>query len=177
MSNFRAIFGATSIDELRKYVLLSSSCLACTEQVSGSTSQERKAKSLVHRWIAFPFGISPNEEDNLVAEDILIERDVIILANVKIGSRANATTVVRPFRVIMLYEKYFNKWFGSKPLTKRWRMEAKPYKVEIRMLKKNELDEYCDVDLYDPDYKKNEVCKNITDDMILDVVGKLHAVG
>ena len=51
-------------------------------------------------------------------------------------------------------------------------------KVEIRMLKKNELDEYCDVHLYDPDYKKNEVCKNITDDMILDVVvGKLHAVG
>ena len=132
---------------------------------------------MVHRWIAFPFGISTNEKDNLVAEDILIERDVIILANVKIGSRANATTVVRPFRVIMLYEKYFNKWFGSKPLTKRWKMEAKPYKVEIRMLQKNELEEYCDVDLYDPDYKKNEICKNITDDMILDVIGKLHAVG
>eukprot|EP00985_Skeletonema_marinoi_P012669 scaffold6163_cov160-Skeletonema_marinoi.AAC.2 len=74
----------------------------------------------------------------------------------------------------MPYEKYFNKWFGSKPLTKRWKMEPKPYKVEIRMLKKNELDEYCDVHLYDPDYKKNEVCKNITDDTILDVVvGKI----
>lgn len=31
--------------------------------------------------------------------------------------------------------------------------------------------------LDDPDYKKNEICKNITDDMILDVIGKLHAVG
>eukprot|EP00957_Ditylum_brightwellii_P025525 1929764-Ditylum_brightwellii.AAC.1 len=119
MSNFHAISGATSIDELWKYVLLSSSCLACTEQVLGSTSQKRKAKSLVQQWIAFPFGISTDEKDNFVAKDILIERDSIILANVNIGSQANTTTVVRPFHVIMAYDKYFNKWLGSKPLTKR----------------------------------------------------------
>jgi len=41
-----------------------------------------------------------------------------------------------------------------------------------------EVEEYCDVGLYyDPGYKKDEICKNIKDAMILDVVGKLHAVG
>eukprot|EP00957_Ditylum_brightwellii_P112806 8600536-Ditylum_brightwellii.AAC.1 len=86
MSNFHAIFGTTSIDELQKYVLLSSSCLACTEQVLGPTSQERKEKLLVQQSIAFPFGISTDKKDNLVADGILIERDVIVLANVNIGS-------------------------------------------------------------------------------------------
>ena len=60
---------------------------------------------MVQRWIAQPFGIA-EDKDELVAEDKLIERDVIILASVKIGSGINSTTVVRPFRVLMIYEKY-----------------------------------------------------------------------
>ena len=106
----------------------------------GSTGQERKTKSLVQRWIAHPFGIN-DDKDTLVAEDVLIERDVIILAYVKIGSGVNSTTVICPFRVLMIYDKYYNKRFGSKPLTKRWKKEKKSFKVEIRMLQKNEVDE------------------------------------
>ena len=33
------------------------------------------------------------------------------------------------------------------------------------------------MDLYNPDYTKDEICKNIKDDMILDVAGKLQAIG
>ena len=123
MSNFRSIFGAASIDELQTYVSLSSSCLASTEHVSGSTSQERRTKSLVQRWIANPFSIGKYKKDNVVAKDILIQTDVIILVNVMIGNQSNASTVASPFRVLMIYEKYYNKWFASKPLTKRWKKE------------------------------------------------------
>ena len=177
MSNFRSIFGAASIDELQTYVSLSSSCLASTEHVSGSTSQELRTKSLVQRWIANPFSIGKDKKDHVVAEDILIQRDVIILVNVMIGNQSNASTVASPFRVLMIYEKYYNKWFASKPLTKRWGKEKKPYKVMIRMIEKNELDEYSDMGLYDPNYKKDDVCKIIGDGMILHVVGMLHVVG
>ena len=45
------------------------------------------------------------------------------------------------------------------------------------MIEKNELDEYSEVHLYDPNYKKDDVCKIIGDDMILYVVGMLHVVG
>ena len=47
----------------------------------------------------------------------------------------------------------------------------------IRMLEKNELDKYSDMGLYDPNYKKDDICKIIEDDMILHIVGMLHVVG
>jgi len=177
MTNFRAIFCAASVDALKDCVLRSSSSMACSAgQTAGSTSQGRKTMSLVQRWIAQPFGIT-EDKDALVAEDILIERDVIILAHVKIGSGVNSTTVVCPFRVLMIHEKCCNKWFVSKSLTKRWKKEDKPFKAEIRMLQKNEVDEHCDIELYNTECTKDEICKNIKDDMILDVVGKLQVIG
>ena len=99
------------------------------------------------------------------------------MANVKIGSRANVTTVVRPFHALMAYNRYFDNWFNRKPLRKRQKKEEKPYKVEIQMLRKNESEEYCDINLYDPDYKKVGIFENIKDDMIVYVAGKLHALG
>ncbi len=43
-------------------------------------------------------------------DDILIERDVIILVNVKIGSGSGAATVPLHFRVLEIFEKYYNKY-------------------------------------------------------------------
>ena len=169
---------STSIEELQDCVLTASASLACTEHVMGSTSKERKVKSLVQRWIASPpERIKSNEDGEVVAEDILIERDVVIIANVKIGNGANATTVQRPFRVMVIHDKHYNKWMISQSSSKKWGKEAKPYKVDIRMLRKNEVGEYEDVELYDADYNKEEVAKRIGENLIIDVVGKLHVIG
>ena len=46
----------------------------------------------------------------------------------------------------------------------------------IKMPEKNELDKYRDEGLYDLDYEKDDICKIVHDDMILHVVGKLHAI-
>lgn len=178
MSSFRSMIVSTSIEELQDRVLTASASLACTEHVMGSTSKERKVKSLVQRWIASPpERIKSNEDGEVVAEDILIERDVVIIANVKIGNGANATTVQRPFRVMVIHDKHYNKWMISQSSSKKWGKEAKPYKVDIRMLRKNEVGEYEDVELYDADYNKEEVAKRIGENLILDVVGKLHVIG
>ncbi len=110
-------------------------------------------------------------------EDILIERDVIILVNVKIGSGSGAATVQRHFRVLEIFEKYYNKWFVSKESTKKFRKEAKSYKVLARMLEVNEyVHEYSDVEMYDDTFNKKDIVKNVEDKMILSVVGKLVRV-
>ena len=41
--------------------------------------------------------------------DVLIERDVVILASVKIGTGATTTIVNRLYRVVDIYDKNYNK--------------------------------------------------------------------
>jgi len=110
-------------------------------------------------------------------EDILIERDVIILVNVKLGVGAAATTVQCKFRVLEIFEKYYNKWFVSKEPRKKFKKEKKPYKIIARMLEVNAMNEYSGVALYGSGFNKDDICKNIEDSMIFRVVGKLQAVG
>jgi hypothetical protein len=62
--------------------------------------------------------------------------------NVKYGAGAAATVVQRQFRVLEIYEKYYNKWFVSPEAAKKWKNEKKPFKMMLRMLKKNAVNEY-----------------------------------
>ena len=79
------------------------------------------------------------------------------------------------FRVLNIYEKYYNKWFISKNAFKMWKKEAKPYKLKVRMLKKNVLNEYSDVELCGTiDYRKDDICKFIDDTMNIDVVSNME---
>ena len=106
--------------------------------------------------------------------DIIIERNTILLLSIKIGRGASATNVVCHFRVMEVYEKYYNKWFMSTVPVKKWKKEPKPYKVKVRMLDKNAVNEYCDVDLVgDITYGTKDICKIVDDSMIVNVVGKL----
>ena len=181
MSNVRSLMthasSSSDFGESLEHILRSSSCLANSEHISGSISSSRKVKSLVERWIARPPGGVRKDGAELVGEDILIERDVIILANVKLGVGAAASTVQCKFRVLDVLEKYYNKWFMSLEPTKKFRKETKRYKVEARMLEVNAMNEYSDVPLYGSAFKKNDIAQNIMDDMIIGVVGKLQAVG
>ena len=57
----------------------------------------------------------------------------------------------------------------------RWRHGAKPYKLEVRMLKKNALNEYTDEELCGGSvYVDDEIYKVVEDKAILNVAGKLH---
>ena len=78
------------------------------------------------------------------------------------------------YRVLNIYEKYYNKWFMSKLPYKVWKKEPKPYKLKIRLLNKDALQEYRDADFYGGAFEKNDTCRIIGDSLILDVVGKLQ---
>jgi len=179
MTRFRSIFETTGgISEILEHVICASSYLANSEHTPGSISPNRKAKSLVQRWVAKPIdGVVKDGAELVGIEDILIERDVIILLNVEYGTGAAATVVQRQFRVLEIYEKYYNKWFVSPAAAKKWKNEKKPFKMMVRMLKKNAVDEYSDEEMYGTGFNKDEICKNVEDKHIVGVVGKLHAVG
>jgi hypothetical protein len=133
MTSFRSLI-ASNFGDVREHILCSSSCIANREHTSGSISSTRKSKSLVERWIARPVSGVIKDGTKLSAEDILIERDVIILVTVKLGVGAAVTTVQCKFCVLEIFEKYYNKWSVSKEPRKKFKKEKKPYKVMSRML-------------------------------------------
>ena len=51
---------------------------------------------------------------------VLIERDTIVRVPVRVGRDAAATEFEYPFRVLEIYEKYYNKWFLGKEPWKVW---------------------------------------------------------
>ena len=78
------------------------------------------------------------------------------------------------FRVVNIYEKYYNKWFMSKQPCKKWKKEPKPYKLKVRLLNKNVLQEYCDADLGKEGYGNDDIFRIVKDSLVLDVVGRFQ---
>ena len=61
---------------------------------------------------------------------------------------------------------------------KIWKKETKAYKLKVRLLNKDAINVYSDVELCDNStYKIANICRIIEDKMIIGVVGKLEAVG
>ena len=112
---------SSSMDDLLKNVVDASSCLEGKDKGSlrGAVSSMRKAKSLVGRWLDKPSG--SESAPNSIPTDILIERNIIILVNVSVGRGALGITMAKPYRVVDVHEKFYNKWFMSKAPVKKWR--------------------------------------------------------
>ena len=63
----------------------------------------------------------------------------------------------------------------AKETVKKWRKESNPYKLDVRMLTRDILGEFSDVELVGHVlYKKNDICRTIVDSIIISVVGKLE---
>ena len=64
------------------------------ENIDGAVSFARKAKSLVGRWLAKSVETRASVDDSLGTDDSVIERDVIVLVNVKVVRGASAATIL-----------------------------------------------------------------------------------
>ena len=179
MTLFQSITNTNSADDILCKVLAAIACLEQKDNVQGANNLVRKAKSLVQRWLTKP--ANANESKGACKPgDTLIERDVVVLINAKVGSGASASNVALPHRVVDIYDKHYNKWFMSKTRSpaKIWKKETKPYKLKVRLLNKDAINVYSDVELCDNStYKIANICRIIVDEMIIGVVGKLEAVG
>jgi len=177
MSHFRSIVGVSTADDIMSNVLLASSCIEGKDKTTGALSMAQKAKALVQRWLARAVDSFTDDNDGPVDNEVIIERDVIVLLNVKVGRGASSANVPCSFRVMEVYEKYYNKWYTSPVPFKKWKNEPKPFKLKVRMLNRNAISEYDDVELCrDPTYDKDDICRIVTDKMILNVVGRLQEV-
>ena len=126
MAHFQASLAVTTADDLTAKVLLAISCIEGGTSIAGSVSFARKAKSLVQRWLAKPVNCMSSGENALQTNDVIIERDTIVLLNVKFGKGASAATVQINFRVMEVYEKHYNKLFMSKQPLKNGRRSRSP---------------------------------------------------
>jgi len=174
LQNVRLLMKAKSTKVILENVSRASSCLSGVSTIQGALGDERKANTLLGRWIIRKKQVGKDEKSS--SEGTNIERDTVILVNVKTGRGASASTVTRRFRVLAIYEKFYNRWAISKQPFKQWHNEPKKYKVDARMVNWDSLVlEYVDVDLLgNTIYREGDIFKTVEDSMIVDVVGKLQ---
>ena len=111
-----------SVDGLPLAILTASQCLEGKTTTDGLVSKAWKTKSLVEQWLSKPFYDKADSKGTVIHPyNINIKRDVIVTSNVKVGSGLGACNVVCSFRVLNIYEKYYNKWFISKNAFKMWK--------------------------------------------------------
>ena len=116
---------------------------------------------------------SGNADDD--SGDIVIERDTVVSAHVKVGRGGSSVKVLKKYRVLDIHEKYYNKWFMAKVPQKVFGKDSK-YKLKVRMQEVSAVQEYRDVDLDGSTYKRAAISRLLRDDEVKDVVGKLKRV-
>ena len=86
----------------------------------GPLNLEGKAISLFQCWTTKVVGAATKLKTGFLDGDsIPIQSDLFVLLNVKTGTGSDTSTVSKPFRVITIYEKYYNKWLIAKDPMKR----------------------------------------------------------
>ena len=174
MFAFRDMLDVDSPTNLLPKVLVAAAKIEGVERVMGAVGDRRRAKSLLQRWMATMNENGKGKGNPAEPAGVRIERNTIVTVKVKIGRRAAGRRVMRYFRVVNVFDKYYNKWFMAKEPSKVWKKEEKPYKLELRMLDKSPLNEFVDVELIESDTSRVEdVCKIIVDSEVVSVVGKM----
>ena len=128
LNNVRLLMKAKSTKAILENVSKASSCLSGVSTIQGAFGNERKANTLLGHWTVSKKQVG--KDDKLSGEGTKIERDTLILVNVKKGQGASASTVTCRFRVLAIYEKFYNRWAISKQPFKQWQNEPKKYKVD-----------------------------------------------
>ena len=176
MSHFKELLQIISPNKLLAKVSNASTCLSGMCIVQGAIGSDRKDISLFGCWTTKVAGATTKKNSNPLAENsILIKRDTIVLLDVKTGIAADTSIVTKPFRVVTIYDTFFNKWMIAKETAKKWKEKSSSYKLDVRVLNRDILGEFSDVELVGHVlYKKNDICRTIVEYMIISVVGKLE---
>jgi len=145
---------STTVENLISGVLTASAAVECLGgKELGSTSRNRKVKSLLSRWIEYGPTTSSSNETSTVdgnsgddastsSNGIYIERHTVVTSNISCGKNK----IPKDYIVLGLYDKYYNKWFMTGD-RKKWGplvsdTEKKKFKVAIRMVEDGVLEKY-----------------------------------
>jgi hypothetical protein len=116
--------------------------LGMKNREQGSTTDERKYKSLRQRWFSLD-GRRPKQQDDEEGsngkEPILIERDVLVRLPIKQASKTEPEQFAS-YLVMGIFNKYYNKWFlitqdeaKEKPMWTE-NMKSSKYRLHVRMV-------------------------------------------
>ena len=109
---------------------------------SGSIKLDQKFKSLQQRWFTkSAVGNNGDEnltskEENLTSKETFIERNILLKFKVEQGSGTHKRVEDQVFRVLCLFDKYYNTWFLSETPRKKWshNRSGDSYRVIGRMV-------------------------------------------
>ena len=180
MAAVRAMLSCDSAIDLCALATTAASVLERRDRTTGSVSPSRKAKSLTSRWLE-KSSSGKNDISNSKESDSFIERDTVVSITVKLGRGSFARSTVCLYRVLSVYDKFYNKWLLTDE-KKKWsstmdEKEKKKYKFVARMIEKDGVEEYDDVSLDGGDhYKPNDVCFVADGSAIIAILGKLESV-
>jgi hypothetical protein len=113
----------------------------------------------------------------------MIERDRLVMCQIKTGTDTSTTQIPAKCRVIGVYKESYNKWFMAKENKKPWislsRQDRKKYKIAIRMVEDVDaeslmLNDCRDVSVHDARFKQSDICKIVHGDEIFDVLPFMH---
>ena len=180
IGSFKELMGCESIDDLLDKVLGTSSAIeSLGDNVErGTTTRERAAKSLLGRWMeksALPNKGGSDTAGNGNVNDFVIERDTVVSCDITTGRGQATTTISKDYRVLGVYDKFYNKWFMTSE-KKHWGVlmkedRKKLFKMAIRMMETGSIEDYDDVALDDEDYKLKDICRVIDGNDIVEVKG------
>ena len=118
MIKFKAVKDVSSLttQDLLKNALSASMCLERADRgcIKRSVSDVLKAKFLVRRWLERPNTSETSGKTDNDSEEIVIERDTVVSAHVKVGRGSSSVKVLKQYCVLDIHDKYYNKWFMAK---------------------------------------------------------------
>ena len=88
------------------------SVLELGKRDTGATTSEQKVKSLKVRWFKSDIGKKDEKEStDKKGESIVIQRGSLVTLKVEQGRGKAKLEEIEYFRVICIFNKYYNKWF------------------------------------------------------------------
>ncbi len=96
----------------------------------------------------------------------------------KNGRKSDSPTITKDYRVLTVYDKFYNKWYMSTE-KKKWspimdgQLKSK-YRFAVRMVEDGTLESFEDVRLTDDTYDLHHVIKMVTGKDIIGVKGAVH---
>ena len=115
LSAFTKMCGCTKKEDLSDDILSVSASIESMDDKSekGSLSQGRKTKTLFGRWTSRTVQAPTLETTHIEVgerEDV-IGRDTIVTCKFKDGRQKDSPMIANDYRVLAVYNKFYNKWF------------------------------------------------------------------
>ena len=114
LNSFTSLCKCDKIEELFDCVLHFSATIESLDGKleSASLSQSQKTKTLFGRWTARKISTSlvhrPSDQSTSIEE--CIGRDSIVTCKFKLDNRHGSPKITKDYRVLAVYEKFYNKW-------------------------------------------------------------------